>query len=97
MNNVANYVAKLYEKQGKYDEAKLLYMDFLEQYQVILGLEHPNTLNTMNKLAELYEKQGKYDEAEQLYKMREMYLKRTSVDVEDMQTPSFPRASYVIL
>ena len=33
-----------------------------------LGLEHPDTLQSMNNLALLYQHQGKYADAEPLYK-----------------------------
>jgi len=44
-------LAELYEKQGRYDEAKLLHVKELQTKRSVLGEEHPSTLASMNNFA----------------------------------------------
>ncbi|NJN13071.1 MAG: tetratricopeptide repeat protein, partial [Richelia sp. RM1_1_1] len=39
----------------------------LELYKQLLGVNHPDTTQSLNNLAFLYHSQGRYDEAEPLY------------------------------
>jgi CHAT domain-containing protein len=63
-----NYLALLYESQGRYGEAEPLYRRFYQLSEEVLGPKHPDTLTSINNLAALYESQGRYGEAEPLYK-----------------------------
>ena len=60
-----NNLALLYESQGRYSEAELLYQQALKKQ--ILGEEHPNVATVLNNLALLHKTQGRYSEAEPLY------------------------------
>ena len=51
---------------GKYTEAEKLEIQVLDVRNRILGVEHPDTINTMENLAGIYRKLGKYAEAEML-------------------------------
>jgi tetratricopeptide (TPR) repeat protein len=62
-----NNLASLYESQGKYSEAELLYLDALETGKRLFTSDHPNVATILNNLAFLYKNQGKYSEAEPLY------------------------------
>jgi tetratricopeptide (TPR) repeat protein len=53
---------------GRYDEAEVLCKQVFGFYEVKLGCEDWNTLDSMNNLALVYDSQGRYGEAEELYK-----------------------------
>ncbi len=61
-------MAGLYESQGRYSEAELLYKQALTIRKQQLGDNHADTATSLNNLAELYRVQGRYSEAEPLYK-----------------------------
>lgn len=61
-----NSLALLYDNEGKYARAELLYSQALTIKRRVLGEEHAETLVTMNNLASLYRNEGKYAEAEPL-------------------------------
>jgi len=52
-------LAQLYYSQGNYALAEPLYVECLEKRKVKLGVDHPDTLQSMNYLAGLYRAQGK--------------------------------------
>ena len=56
----------LYESQGRYSEAELLYLEAMEGMRTELGERHPHTLASINSLGELYRSQGRYADAEPL-------------------------------
>ena len=58
-----NSLADLYYKQGKYDEAELLYVECWDMRKTKLGPDHPDTLDSINNLANLYSNQDRYDDA----------------------------------
>ena len=62
-----NALGRLYEDQGKYDEALPLYEECLQVSKEVLGDRHPNTLGSINNLAMLYKSQGEYSKALPLY------------------------------
>jgi tetratricopeptide (TPR) repeat protein len=62
-----NNLASLYDSQGKYSEAELLYLDALEMRRRLFTGDHPDVATSLNNLALLYNSQGKYSEAESLY------------------------------
>lgn len=43
-----NNLASLYESQGRYAEAELLYVQTLEIFVVRMGARHPNTITVLN-------------------------------------------------
>jgi len=57
----------LYQIQGKYVEAELLYQRALAINEKALGPSHPDTATTLNNLVGLYQNQGNYNEAEPLH------------------------------
>jgi tetratricopeptide (TPR) repeat protein len=63
-----NQLARLYNSQGKYNEAEPLYLRSLSIREKKLGENHPDVAQSLNNLAELYRNQGKYNEAEPLYR-----------------------------
>jgi Flp pilus assembly protein TadD len=66
LTSVSN-LAAVYVKQGRYDEAELLYVENLRKMEVALNENHPDILGTIDNLAGLYVIQGRYEEAEHLY------------------------------
>ncbi|MGJ5634726.1 tetratricopeptide repeat protein, partial [Nostoc sp. CALU 1950] len=60
-------LAELYYYQGRYDQAKELLVEALEQRKLLLGEEHPSVVTSLNNLASLYDSQGRHDQAEPLY------------------------------
>jgi tetratricopeptide (TPR) repeat protein len=58
----------LYESQGRYNDAKPLFLQSLDIRKRQLGTDHPDFAQSLNNLALLYESQGKYLEAEDLAK-----------------------------
>jgi tetratricopeptide (TPR) repeat protein len=60
-------LARLYNSQGKYNEAEPLYRRSLSIREKQLGEDHPNVAESLNNLAELYHSQGKYNGAEPLF------------------------------
>ncbi|MBK8209264.1 MAG: tetratricopeptide repeat protein [Rhodospirillales bacterium] len=63
-----NNLGFLYQAQGRYGEAELLYEEALQGHREVLGPRHPDTLLSLNNLAGLYQAQGRHGEAEPLYK-----------------------------
>ena len=63
-----NFLAWLYQGQGRYAEAESLYKQSLVIFEKALGPEHPDVAQSLNNLGELYRAQGKYSKAEPLYK-----------------------------
>ena len=61
-------LAGTYGSQGKHRDAEVLYKQCLDKQNIILGENHPVTLDTMGSLADAYNLQGKYSDAEVLYK-----------------------------
>ncbi|TAE57586.1 MAG: tetratricopeptide repeat protein [Nostocales cyanobacterium] len=62
-----NNLALLYKLQGRYNDAKPLFLRSLEIIERQLGAEHPDIATSLNNLAILYELQGRYSEAESLF------------------------------
>ncbi len=62
-----NNLAKLYQSQGRYEEAEPLLIQALELSQRLLEDNHPDVTLSLNNLAHLYYFQGRYTEAEPLY------------------------------
>ena len=62
-----NNLAVLYNNQGKYSKAEILYKQALELRKNLLGEDHPDIAESLNNLAYLYHTQGRYLEGETLY------------------------------
>jgi hypothetical protein len=62
-----NNLALLYKSQGRYNDAKPLYVQSLDITERQLGNDHPDVANSLNNLAGLYKSQGRYNDAEPLY------------------------------
>ncbi|KAJ5702100.1 hypothetical protein N7488_009648 [Penicillium malachiteum] len=59
-------LAKVYEQEGRWEEAEQLNMQVLKTRKMKLGAEDLSTLKSMNSLALIYRKQGRWEDAEQL-------------------------------
>jgi tetratricopeptide (TPR) repeat protein len=53
-------------RDGRYKEAKKLFVQVMETTKRVLGDEHPHTLSSMANLASTYRNQGRWNEAEEL-------------------------------
>ncbi len=62
-----NDLALLYDKMGRYEEAKALFLNALQIREHLLGPEHPDVAASLNALAGSYWEQGKYEQAEPLF------------------------------
>ena len=67
LSSSLNYLAGLYEFQGRYSEAEPLYLQALEIRRRSLPEDHLSLATSLNNLARLYYFQGRYSEAETLY------------------------------
>ncbi|WP_445173476.1 tetratricopeptide repeat protein [Microcoleus sp.] len=67
LSNSLNYLAGLYESQGRYSEAEPLYLQAVEIDRRSLPEDHPCLATHLNNLAALYKSQGRYSEAEPLF------------------------------
>ncbi|KAK6356073.1 hypothetical protein TWF718_000447 [Orbilia javanica] len=63
----AHNIARVFDNQGKYDEAMQWYERALAGTKKVLGEDHPSTFDTVNNIALVFKNQGKYDEAMQWY------------------------------
>ena len=61
-------LAIAYDRQGKYNDAEVLWKQCLDKEKMVLGESHPHTLMTMNNLADTYCSQDRYNDAEDLFK-----------------------------
>ncbi|KAH7148175.1 hypothetical protein EDB81DRAFT_758627 [Dactylonectria macrodidyma] len=59
---------RLYEPQGRYDEAETLKDRALDLGREVVGKKHPDTIRSMASLAAMFHAQGRYDEAGVLHK-----------------------------
>jgi tetratricopeptide (TPR) repeat protein len=62
-----DWMAILYNSQGRYSEAEPLYLQALEIWRSKLRHDHPSIASSLNNLADLYNSQGRYNEAELLH------------------------------
>lgn len=62
-----NNQTKLYNKQGRFNEAELLYMQILAIHEKTICSDLSALARKLNNLAEIYKRQRKYDEVERLY------------------------------
>ncbi|MEP6579873.1 tetratricopeptide repeat protein [Microcoleus vaginatus GB2-A3] len=67
LSSSLNYLAGLYESQGRYSEAEPLFLQALEIDRRSLPEDHPSLAIHLNNLAFLYKSQGRYSEAEPLF------------------------------
>jgi hypothetical protein len=58
-------LARVYARQGRYDEAEELTLDTIRRFENSRGHEHPDSVYAMWKLVQLYELQNKIEEAVQ--------------------------------
>src|SRR5262249_16663541 len=78
---------KMFEKQGKLDQAAREYKQGGELAQRAFGSDHLYVAQSLNKLANLYADMGRYADAEPLYKrsldIREQQVGRDHSDVAE--------------
>ena len=70
LESLATYLsnlAKVYQSQGRYDEAIEKYEEALRIGEQTIGKEHPDYATHLNNLANVYERQEKYRDAFDLY------------------------------
>src|SRR4028118_327987 len=67
LSSSLNYLAELYQSQGRYSEAEPLYLQAVEIDRRSLPEDHPDLAMGLNNLALLYKSQGRYSEAEPLF------------------------------
>jgi hypothetical protein len=58
-----NNLADLYERQGRYADAQLLYQRALSIREQAVGPDHPDTATSLNNLASFYQGQGRTSDA----------------------------------
>jgi hypothetical protein len=57
-------LAESLNQQSKYAEAEAICRQTLQLQKIVLGKDHPDTLDSMMNLAESLRQQGKYTEAQ---------------------------------
>ncbi len=62
-----DWLAQVYDSQGRYGQAEPLYEKALALRRKLLGEDHPDVAHSLNNLAFLYDSQGRYEQAEPLY------------------------------
>jgi tetratricopeptide (TPR) repeat protein len=67
LSSSLNYLAGLYQSQGRYSEGEPLFLQALEINRRSLPEDHPSLAIDLSNLALLYQSQGRYSEAEPLY------------------------------
>ncbi|KAL3587549.1 hypothetical protein FPOAC2_13446 [Fusarium poae] len=65
LTSMAN-LASTFWNQGRWEEAKKLFVEVMETRKAKLGVDHPDTLTSMANLASTYRNQGRWEEAEKL-------------------------------
>jgi tetratricopeptide (TPR) repeat protein len=63
---LSSQFGKLLESQGQWKEVEELQVQVMETRKKVLGVEHPDTLNSMANLASTYRNQGGWKEAKEL-------------------------------
>ena len=56
-------LGQLYRRTARYEEAEALFSEAVALRQRVLGLDHPDTMDSMNGLANTYYYQARYAEA----------------------------------
>jgi len=73
-----NWLAMVFQRQGRYVDAEPLYKRSLAIQEKALGPDHPNVAFDLNNLAGIYRDQGHYAEAEPLY-TRSLSIRETAL------------------
>lgn len=79
------FLALYYRDQKEYAEAERLYQRAIVIYERRLGVDHPDTANSLDCLAALYQKQRNYAEAEALY-WRALVIREKRLGIEHPDT-----------
>lgn len=66
-STLLNKLAGLYQDQGKFDKAELLYLQALDLDKRVLGEKNSEYVTSLSNLALLYVDQAKFNQAENLY------------------------------
>ncbi|MGD1900301.1 MAG: tetratricopeptide repeat protein [Phormidesmis sp.] len=74
-----NLLAKVYEKQGRSEEAETFYVEAKDFNERTLGGTHPQTAFSYNNLAKIYQIQKRYQEAEGLFQKSVEILKEVEI------------------
>ncbi len=76
VNSPLNNLANLYFRQGRYEDAEIIYKEVLNNLNILVGKEHPDIAACLNNLSNLYVVQERYAEAEPLLKDAHKMLKK---------------------
>jgi tetratricopeptide (TPR) repeat protein len=83
-------LASTYREQGRWEEAKKLFIEVMEACKTRLGADHPSTLTGMANLASTYLDQARWEEAEKLL-VQVMETSKTKLGADHPNTlPSWP-------
>ena len=74
-----NLLAKVYEKQGRSEEAETFYVEAYDFYLISLCRYPPKTAFTFNKFAKIYHLPKRYQEAEGLFQKSVEILKEVEI------------------
>ncbi|KZL80786.1 tpr domain protein [Colletotrichum incanum] len=81
---VGETLGRIYDDEGRWEDAEELFVRVMETRKSVLGEEHPDTLTSMANLASTYADQGRWKEAEEL----EVQVMETSKRVLGEEHPS---------
>ncbi len=79
MASSINNLTALYYSQGRYKEAKPLYLGAVRIALHSLGIEHPNTQTFLKNFYEMLQAQGRCASVEEFQQYVEEQLRRTEV------------------
>jgi tetratricopeptide (TPR) repeat protein len=77
-----NNLALLYYSQGRYNDAKPLYLQSLDILKLQLGTNHFDVASSLNNLALLYYSQGCYNDAEPLF-LQSLSISKYQLSIDD--------------
>jgi tetratricopeptide (TPR) repeat protein len=80
-------LAWIYQCQGRWDEAEALHIQVASTRERVLGLEHPDFLESLDLLALLYEEKKKYTKREEVI-VRALDIRRTVLGRQHPETLS---------
>src|SRR5205807_706181 len=90
-----NNLARVYQMQGRYQEAEPLYHRALSIREQMLSPEHPHVARTLHELGLLYKLQGQDTEAEPLFQ-RALAIREQCLGAEHPETVA-TRTTYAAL
>ena len=80
-----NYLGWLYQEEGRFEEAEVLYRRSLVSAETVLGAEHSGTVASLHYLSGLYREQGNYREARPLME-RSLAIREVVLGPDHLET-----------